>query len=138
LGKITERLKWEYPNVSVATYSPPFKSEFSEEDNARMVSKINDFKPNIVFVGMTCPKQEKWSVRHRDELDCNLMISIGAVFDWYAGTEKAIHPIWFTLRMGWLLRIIRRPEIFQRNMGNQMTFFWHLLLVTLKLKRQPA
>lgn len=138
LGKITERLKKDYPKVSVATYSPPFKKEFSEEDNALMISKVNEFQPNILFVGMTAPKQEKWSMRHRDQLDCNLIISIGAVFDWYAGTEKDIHPIWFTLRMGWLMRIVRRPEIFKRNMGNQMTFFWHLFLVTLRFKRQPT
>ena len=137
LKKITERIKREYPNISVASFSPPFKKQFSTEDNIEMISKINDFEPNIVFVGMTAPKQEKWSLQHRDKLNCNLIISIGNVFDWYAGTQKAIHPFFFKIRMAWLVRIILRPEVFKRNIANQMLFFWHLVLFILRLKKQP-
>lgn len=138
LGKIKERIAKEYPNVSVASFSPPFKKEFSEEDNNEMISKINDFAPNVLFVGMTAPKQEKWSFQQREKLNCNLVISIGNVFDWYAGTQKAIHPFFFKIRMGWLVRIILRPEVFKRNIGNQMLFFWHLFLFVLKIKKQPV
>lgn len=137
LGKIKERAAKDYPSVLVETFSPPFKNEFSREDNTEIISKINAFQPNVVFVGMTAPKQEKWSLLHRDELDCNLIISIGNVFDWYAGTQKEIHPVWFKLRLAWLIRIFYRPEIFKRNIGNQMLFFWHLLLMVLKIKKQP-
>jgi len=135
LEKIKARLKQEYPNVTVGTYSPPYKSVFSEEDNAEMVQAINAFRPDIVFVGMTAPKQEKWSLQHRDKLNAGLVISIGNVFDWYAGTQKAIHPFFFKIRMGWLVRIFLRPEIFKRNIGNQMLFFWHLILILLKVKK---
>jgi N-acetylglucosaminyldiphosphoundecaprenol N-acetyl-beta-D-mannosaminyltransferase len=137
LQKIKDRIKQEYPNVSVATYSPPFKKEFSAEDNFEMISKINEFKPNIVFVGMTAPKQEKWSLQHRDKLDSTLVISIGNVFDWYAGTQPAIHPFWFKVRLGWLVRIFLRPEVFKRNIENQMLFFWHLTLIILRIKKNP-
>lgn len=135
LSKIKERIKTEYPNITVETLSPPFKAKFSDEDNAEMIKKINEFKPNIVFVGMTAPKQEKWSLQHRDKLDANLVISIGNVFDWYAGTQKPIHPFFFKLRLGWLVRIFLRPEIFKRNIGNQMMFFWHLFLIIIKVKK---
>ncbi|WP_221394609.1 WecB/TagA/CpsF family glycosyltransferase [Dyadobacter sp. NIV53] len=138
LAKIKERAMKEYPTVLIETFSPPFKKEFSEEDNMEMISKINEFQPNVVFVGMTAPKQEKWSFLHREKLDCNLIISIGNVFDWYAGTQKEIHPIWFQLRLAWLIRIFYRPEIFRRNIGNQMLFFWHLLLMILRIKKQPT
>ena len=137
LKKIENRLNREYPNISVGTFSPPFKKEFSEEDNRQMISKINEFNPNILFVGMTAPKQEKWSVAHKDQLNCNLTVSIGNVFDWYAETQKAIHPFFFKIRMGWLVRIFLRPEVFKRNIGNQMLFFWHITLIFLKLKKQP-
>jgi N-acetylglucosaminyldiphosphoundecaprenol N-acetyl-beta-D-mannosaminyltransferase len=137
LKRIEDRIRKEYPNVSVGTYSPPFKKEFSEEDNDAMISAINAFDPNVLFVGMTAPKQEKWSVKHRDRLNSNLAISIGNVFDWYAETQKAIHPFWFKIRMAWLVRIFLRPEVFKRNIGNQMLFFWHLLLMILKIKKQP-
>lgn len=137
LKKIIERMNREYPNVSVAVFSPPFKKEFSHDDNLNMISKINEFKPNIVFVGMTAPKQEKWSVQNRDFLNSNLVISIGNVFDWYAGTQKSIHPFFFKIRMAWLVRIFIRPEMIKRNLGNQMLFFWHLTLMVLRIKKQP-
>ncbi len=137
LKNITERINREYPNISVAVFSPPFKKEFSHDDNLNMISKINEFKPNIVFVGMTAPKQEKWSVQNREFLNSNLVISIGNVFDWYAGTQRSIHPFFFKIRMAWLVRIFIRPEMLKRNLGNQMLFFWHLTLMVLKIKKQP-
>lgn len=135
LNLIKSRAKREYPNITVETYSPPFKPEFSDEDNSLMIDKINLFNPDILFVGMTCPKQEKWSVKHRNQINSNLIICIGNVFDWYAGTQKIIRPIWFKLRIGWLVRIFQRPEIFRRNIKNQMTFFWHLFLIIIKMKK---
>ncbi|QGY43917.1 WecB/TagA/CpsF family glycosyltransferase [Maribellus comscasis] len=135
LQKIRDRARDEYPNLIVEAYSPPFKPEFSEEDNLEMVARINAFQPDILFVGMTCPKQEKWTIKHKNELNSGLIVAIGNVFDWFAGTQKPIHPIWFKLRVGWLVRIFIRPEIFRRNIGNQMLFFWHVILIFLKLKK---
>lgn len=135
LEKIKNRTKIDYPNIKVGTFSPPFKKEFSDEDNIQMINKINEFKPDVVLVGMTCPKQEKWAIQNREKLHTGLVICIGNVFDWYAGTQKVIHPIWFKLRVGWLVRIFLRPEIFKRNIGNQMLFFWHVILIFLKIKK---
>ena len=53
-----------------------------------MLEKVNDFKPDILFVGMTAPKQEKWVFVNKDNIDANTIVSIGAVFDFYAGTIK--------------------------------------------------
>jgi N-acetylglucosaminyldiphosphoundecaprenol N-acetyl-beta-D-mannosaminyltransferase len=136
LKKIKDRLNKEYPNVSVDYLSPPFKDIFSDEENMEMVSRINAFKPNVLFVGMTAPKQEKWSVKQRDKLKCSLVVSIGAVFDWYAGTQKEIHPFFFKIRVGWLVRILYRPEIFKRDMPFKMIFIKDLFLAILKIKKQ--
>ena len=135
LEKIEGKSHRLYPNVKVKSYSPPFKSYFSEEDNKKMIDVINEFEPDILFVGMTCPKQEKWSVRHQHLLKSGLIISIGNVFDWFAGTQKAVHSLWYKLRLAWLVRIFLRPEIFKRNIGNQMKFFIDVILVFLKLKK---
>jgi N-acetylglucosaminyldiphosphoundecaprenol N-acetyl-beta-D-mannosaminyltransferase len=83
---------------------------------------------------MTCPKQEKWSHKNKNKLDTKLIISVGAVFDWYAGNQKDIHQLWWKLRLGWLKRTIDRPEILKRypNIG---IFFWHLLLIRIGLKK---
>lgn len=135
LEKIEARAKSEYPGIELAHHSPPFKPEFSEEDNGAMLKDINLFKPDVVFVGMTCPKQEKWAIKHRDKIDASLVICIGNVFDWFAGTQKPIPPFWFKVKLGWFIRIFMRPEIFRRNIGNQMRFFWHSILIFLKLKK---
>jgi N-acetylglucosaminyldiphosphoundecaprenol N-acetyl-beta-D-mannosaminyltransferase len=135
LEKIRENAALKYPHIQVHTYSPPFKAEFSEADNDDMASAVNAVRPDVLFIGMTCPKQEKWSVAHKQKLDASLIVCIGNVFDWFAGTQKAIHPIWFKLRVGWLVRIFLRPEIFRRNIGNQMTFFKDATLIALRLKK---
>ncbi len=135
LQKIRARTKIDYPNIQIETFSPPFKKVFTEEENESMLSKINIFKPDVLFIGMTCPKQEKWAIQNREKLDASLAICIGNVFDWYAGTQKAISPIWFKLRLGWFIRIFLRPEVFRRNIGNQMKFFLHVILIFLKLKK---
>jgi len=135
LEKIKLRIHNEYPDIEAMYYSPPFKQEFSKDENDEMVEAINKFKPDILFVGMTCPKQEKWSIKNKERIKAGLIISIGNVFDWFAGTQKAIHPIWYKLRMAWLVRVFLRPEIFKRNIGNQMKFFADVMLLSLRLKK---
>lgn len=137
LALIREQTELKYPNIKMFSLSPPFKDKFSQEDEQDMIKAINVVKPDIVFVGMTCPKQEVWSINNRDKLEAGLVICIGNVFDWFAGTQIPIHPIWFSLRVGWLVRIFLRPEIFKRNIGNQLRFFHHLLLVVLRFKKEP-
>ncbi len=137
LSKIEERIRQQYPRIEVMTYSPPFKDRFTDGDNEQMIEAINNFEPAIVFVGMTCPKQEKWAAEFKHDIKAGLIISIGNVFDWFAGTQKRIHPIWFKMRIGWLVRIFQRPEIFRRNIGNQMRFFYEVLLIFFKIKQNP-
>jgi N-acetylglucosaminyldiphosphoundecaprenol N-acetyl-beta-D-mannosaminyltransferase len=134
LEKIRTRAAVDYPAVTVGSHSPPFKAHFEDQDNHVMVEKINAFGPDVVFVGMTAPKQEKWAHRHRERLSAKLVICIGAVFDWYAGNEKPVEPIWWRLRLGWLIRTIRRPEILRRY-PSILIFFWHLALALARVRR---
>ena len=135
LNKIKVRLQTEYPNITADFFSPPFKTNFSESDNKEMLDAINLFKPDVVFVGMTCPKQEKWSSANARFIDAKLVCSIGAVFDWYAGNIKEIHPFWWKYKLAWLKRTIDRPEIIKR-WPNVFFFFWHLFLVIFKIKSE--
>ena len=134
LDKINRKLNVEYPNVNAGFLSPPFKKSFSNLDNQEMIDSINEFKPDIVFVGMTCPKQEKWAYQNVNKLNTKLICSVGAVFDWYAGNQKNIHPLWWTLRLAWLKRTIDRPEILKRY-PSILVFFWDLLLTILRIKK---
>ena len=110
LKKIYERTKREYPDVEVHYYQPPFKSRFTADDNFSMLQAINSFSPDVLFIGMTAPKQEKWAVSHFKELKVNHACCIGAAFDFYAGTVKRA-PTWMiNLGMEWLYRLIREPR----------------------------
>ncbi|MCS2957990.1 WecB/TagA/CpsF family glycosyltransferase [Bacteroides salyersiae] len=80
LTHITERIHAEHPHIRVNTYSPPYRDRFSEEETAAMIAAVNAFKPDVLFVGMTAPKQEKWIAANRHLLQARLISGIGAVF----------------------------------------------------------
>ncbi len=110
LKKIKDRAALEYPNVRVGYYSPPFKAVFSDTDNAKMVAAVNSFGTDVLFVGMTAPKQEKWAVAHKAELDAKIISSVGAVFDFYAGTMSRPGSFWVDLGFEWLGRLVNEPQ----------------------------
>lgn len=110
LQKITARITREFPNIQIQTYSPPFKSEFSPEDNKAMLAAINSFHPNVLMVGMTAPKQEKWAYQHLNDLQVGHVCCIGAVFDFYAGTVQRAPGWMISVGMEWLYRLIKEPR----------------------------
>ncbi|WP_194774679.1 WecB/TagA/CpsF family glycosyltransferase [Pararhodonellum marinum] len=110
LQKIKERLNKEYPNIQMESYSPPFKDKFNDLENAIMINKVNLYRPDVLFVGMTAPKQEKWVANFKEHLDAKVICSIGAVFDFYAGTIQRPHPIWVNLGLEWFVRLVKEPK----------------------------
>jgi N-acetylglucosaminyldiphosphoundecaprenol N-acetyl-beta-D-mannosaminyltransferase len=110
LLKIKERIAVEFPNIKVGTFSPPFKTEFSRTDNEKMVETINGFQPDVLFVGMTAPKQEKWAHEHKEQLNTKIICTIGAVFDFYAGTVERPSPFWINLKLEWFIRLVKEPK----------------------------
>jgi N-acetylglucosaminyldiphosphoundecaprenol N-acetyl-beta-D-mannosaminyltransferase len=128
LDKITERLKQDYPNVSIHSFSPPYKALFSEEENKTMIEKVNAFEPDFLFIGMTAPKQEKWVFEHKNELNAKVICSIGAVFDFYAGTVKRPHPFWIKIGLEWMIRFVKEPKrLAERNLVSMPKFIWVIL-----------
>lgn len=135
LENIKQRANLEYPDLSIDYFSPPYKEEFTKEENDLMINSINSFSPDVLFVGMTCPKQEKWAYFHKELINTKLICCIGGVFDWYAGNYPEISPIWWKLRLAWLKRMIDRPEIFRRNMPNILIFIRDVFLVRFGFKK---
>ena len=129
LSLIRERAAVDYPNLEVVTYSPPYKPEFSDEDNKEMIQAINKAKPDLLWIGMTAPKQEKWTYQHWKELDIHCHVgTIGAVFDFYAGTvERA--PLWWQKHsMEWLYRLLFEPKrMWRRYVIGIPLFLWNIL-----------
>jgi N-acetylglucosaminyldiphosphoundecaprenol N-acetyl-beta-D-mannosaminyltransferase len=110
LLRIQKRLSKEYPAIKAHFFSPPYKQEFSKEESDAMVQQVNDVNPDVLFVGMTAPKQEKWSYHFKEKLNTNCICSIGAVFDFYAGNIKRPGKIWINMGMEWLGRLIQEPK----------------------------
>ena len=128
LKKIKVRFSLEYPNVKLDYYSPPYKSEFSHYESHEMCNKVNLFKPDVLFVGMTAPKQEKWVYKYKDHLKATNICCIGAVFDFYAGNIKRSSPFWIRLGLEWLPRFFREPRrLFKRNFVSTPKFILEVL-----------
>jgi len=136
LKKITTRLADEYPEISVGCFSPPFKKNFSKEDNEIMIRKINEFNPNVLFVGMTAPKQECWVYDHRDFINAKIVCSIGAVFDFYSKTVRRPSKFWIFLNLEWFIRLIREPKrLWKRYLIYSPKFILDMVLFKLKFKK---
>ena len=124
LKLITQKLHQEFPEITVCgTLSPPFKPSFSDEENAAMVAAVNEAKPDVLWVGMTAPKQEKWIYHNRSELDVPFIGAIGAVFDFYAGTKKRSSLFWRGLGLEWFPRFLKEPKrLWERNLKSTPIF----------------
>lgn len=128
LELIVKRAAVDYPHLKVVTYSPPYKPEFSDEDNRAIIDAINDANPDLLWIGMTAPKQEKWTYSHWKELNIHCHVgTIGAVFDFFAGTvERA--PLWWQEHgLEWLYRLLKEPKRMWRRyiIGNAL-FLWNM------------
>ena len=133
LQLIKDRIQKDFPNIKVASYSPPFKPEFSKKETNAMINAVNMFQPDILFVGMTAPKQEKWVWQNKIHLNANIIASIGAAFDFYAGTKKRSHPKWIKLGLEWLPRFIREPiRLWRRTLISSPKFLWYVFLERIK------
>ena len=110
LQLIRQRAAADYPCLEVVTYSPPYKPEFTAEDNAAIIKAINEADPDLLWIGMTAPKQEKWAYTHWQQLDIHCHVgTIGAVFDFYAGTALRAPLWWQEHSLEWLYRLLKEP-----------------------------
>jgi N-acetylglucosaminyldiphosphoundecaprenol N-acetyl-beta-D-mannosaminyltransferase len=129
LDLIRKRMTQDYPNICIAgTYSPPFKPNYSENELEEMIKVINAAKPDVLWVGMTAPKQEKWIFENRARLNVRFAGAIGAVFDFYTGSVKRSHPVFQRLGLEWLPRLIQQPKrLWRRMLVSAPIFLWHVL-----------
>ena len=129
LDLIVKRTAEVYPHLNIVTYSPPYKPEFSEEDNKAIIEAINAVDPDLLWIGMTAPKQEKWTYSHWNELNIHCHVgTIGAVFDFFAGTVERAPMWWQRHGLEWLYRLLKEPKRMWRRyiIGNTL-FLWNML-----------
>ena len=107
---LASRLSAKHPNLQVAgTYTPPFRKLTADEDDD-VVRLINEARPDIVWVGLSTPKQEYWMADHVGRIEAPVMIGVGAAFDFLAGL-KSQAPSWMQRRgLEWLYRLSTEPK----------------------------
>lgn len=127
----------KYPSLRVAgTYSPPLGFEDDEAENEKILRIINDCRPDILFLGLGTPKQEKWIFRNKESYEAGISIGVGASFDFVAGTvERA--PVWMQKSgLEWLWRLLREPRRLWKRYLIGNTVFIYLILRELFRKKE--
>ncbi len=128
--KLGDALRAKYPGITIAgTYTPPFRALTDEED-ADVVARINDAQADIVWVGLSTPKQEYWMAGHIGRITAPVMVGVGAAFDFHAGLKEQA-PRWIQ-RSGfeWLFRLVTEPKRLWRRYAEIVPVF--LFLVALE------
>jgi len=129
LDLVVENASKIYPNLEVFTYSPPYRKEFTKKDTDKMVNFINDVDPDLLWIGMTAPKQEKWAYANWDRLKIHCHCgSIGAVFGFFAGTSRRAPKYWQNMGLEWLFRLCQEPtRLWRRYILGNANFIWLVL-----------
>ncbi len=135
LRRLTERLSKNIPGlVVVGTHAPPFRT-MTDAERFETVSLINSAAPDVIWVGLSTPKQEKWMAIHRQYLDAAVLIGVGAAFDFNSGTKRQA-PTWMRpLCLEWLFRLLMEPRrLWKRYLVNNPAFLFFLTLQRLGLR----
>ena len=128
LELLYQKLTSNYPGIQIAgLYSPPFRPMTEEEDKA-IIERINETKPDFVWVGLGAPKQEKWMAAHQGKID-GLMLGVGAGFDYYAENIKRA-PMWMQKHnLEWVYRLVQDPKrLFKRYWRTNTKFIWNAMI----------
>ncbi|ACT59470.1 WecB/TagA/CpsF family glycosyltransferase [Hirschia baltica] len=130
---IKNNIQLDFPSVNlVGLYSPPFKEKFSERDVNQMVDKINNANADVLWVGMSAPKQEKWIYAVSGRINVNFTGAIGAVFDFYAGKVERSSPFFQKIGLEWLPRLVKEPRrLWKRTLISAPLFSWDVLIAVL-------
>ncbi|KAF0192104.1 MAG: N-acetylglucosaminyldiphosphoundecaprenol [Gammaproteobacteria bacterium] len=134
LEEIRGRMARDYPQIRFAgSYSPPFKQDYTGDELEAMIAAINQARPDILWVGMTAPKQEKWIHQNLHRLDVRFAAAIGAVFDFYTGRVKRSHPVFQRMGLEWLPRLLQEPgRLWKRMFISAPVFMWHVVRTRLR------
>lgn len=128
LEKLYSVLKETYPGIQIAgMYSPPFRPMTDDEDKT-IIERINETKPDFVWIGLGAPKQEKWMASHQGRVS-GLMIGVGAGFDYHAGNINRA-PEWMQKsNLEWVYRLLQDPKrLFGRYWHTNTKFIWNAMI----------
>jgi N-acetylglucosaminyldiphosphoundecaprenol N-acetyl-beta-D-mannosaminyltransferase len=115
LVQLALSMRRRHPGIRiVGGYSPPFRP-LTDGEQANVVSQINEARPDVLWVGIGVPKQEKWMARMRDRLEVPVMCGVGAAFDFHSG-RVPMAPAWMQDRgLEWIYRMGQEPRRLMRR-----------------------
>ena len=135
---LVTKIKAAFPGFQVAgSYAPPFRALTAEEDR-QAVADINAVAPDVLWVGLGCPKQEFWMEEHRAVLNVPVIFGVGQAFNIYAGMLRQA-PKWMREHgLEWLFRLLLEPRrLWRRYLVYNTQFVFSLLVEALRLKSRP-
>jgi N-acetylglucosaminyldiphosphoundecaprenol N-acetyl-beta-D-mannosaminyltransferase len=134
--ELRSRLEKEFPHTRiVGTYTPPFRDLNAEEELA-FVSKIAELKPDIIWVGISCPRQEQFMSQYLPVLETKLMFGVGAAFDYHTGRIRDCSQWIKDAGLQWLHRLMQDPRrLWHRYLSTNPAFLWHITWQLLGLRQ---
>lgn len=139
LARLRDRLTHDFPRARiVGTYSPPFRTLSASED-AEIIAMMNAAEPDIIWIGLGAPKQDRWMAAHRPLLRAPVLIGVGAAFDMVAGTVRRAPA--FLQRTGceWMFRIAQEPRrLLIRYVKSNFQFALRLIGEMLHVAKPPS
>jgi N-acetylglucosaminyldiphosphoundecaprenol N-acetyl-beta-D-mannosaminyltransferase len=135
LDALGKNLQRKYPRLKISgKYSPPFRALRDEEDSA-VVEMINNSGSDVLWVGLGCPKQERWMFEHRDKLNVPIIIGVGAYFKFHGGTIERAPPIVANHGFEWAYRLMKEPRrVWRRYLLDGPRFVIHGILELVGLR----
>lgn len=134
LHRVAARVERDYPSVRVAgCYSPPFRETFAGHELDAMVNAVNAARPDVVWVSLTAPKQEKLIASQIARFDTAVLGAVGAALDFYSGAV-ALPPAWVQRAgLGWLHRFAQEPRrLWRRNFVSTPLFLLSIAVAAVK------
>ena len=134
--ELARRFERRFVGMEIAgTYCPPFRA-LREEEEREVCEKINAVRADVVWVGLSTPKQERWMASHREMLNVPVMVGVGAAFDFHTG-RVAQAPKWMRENgLEWFFRLMSEPRrLWRRYLVNGSKFAWLVMLEQLRLKK---
>lgn len=136
LNRLKRNLLKKYPQLNIAgMFSPPFR-ELTEEENDEYVEKINQTRPDFVWVSLGCPKQEYWLYKNRKKLNAVAGGGAGAVFNFFSGETPKAPGFLRYAGLEWFYRLINNPGLYRRYLYKYPLFF--IKLISRSLSSLPA
>lgn len=134
--QLADALQVRFPSLKVVgTYSPPFRPLTGEENN-QVVTMINGLAPDVVWVGLSTPKQEHWMASHVGQIHASVMVGVGAAFDFLSGRKRQA-PRWMQCSgLEWLFRLVQEPQrLGPRYLSNNPRFIIRILMQMTGLRK---